>query len=282
MTGKHLLYMVYNKENETHHSLVTEFLQLNTNVDITAIRNNQQFQSGKYNIIEILPIEGRYDEANLESFINLCVAHTNYMEATAFVKFFYSLVNLFQYPKEQSFANLIGFFGELIFLQYVSEVLDMDLSDRWHLSSSTDKYDISLDSCNLEIKTTSAGNELITIKHAQLFNKDKNYLVAVLIEENNKGITLKALLDEMQNHAKHFKSLKFALNIEKEKKRISPIDAETKKFILRDVTIYAAEEINPFPNIPDNVSSISYRLDLSEASAINIETLKKEIQSVLS
>lgn len=280
MSCKHLVYMVCNTEEISHQSLATEFLRLNTNIEITSIENNQQFESGRYNIIEILPVDDKYDEASLDSFINLCVAHTNFMGATAFVKFFYSLVNLFQYPKEQKFINLIGLFGELSFLKYVSQVMNVDFSDCWHRSGSTDKYDIALESCNLEIKTTMATDELVTIKHSQLFNMDQNFLVTVLLEENNGGITLNQLITEMQTHPNHFKSFNFALNIEKEKKRISPIDAETKRFSFKSVMIYDTDTINPFRELPENISGLTYKLDLFGLPTVDLISFKKEIKNV--
>ena len=280
MSQKHLMYMVYNNEGASHQSLITEFLRLNTNIEITSIENNQQFETGRYNVIEILPIDGIYDDASLDSFINLCVAHTKFMGASTFVKFFYSLVNLFQYPKEQNFINLVGLFGELSFLKYVSQVMNIDISDCWHKAGSSDKYDIVLESCNLEIKTTMSIDELVTIKHFQLFNLDRNFLVAVLVEESNRGITLNRLIAEMLTHAEHFKSFNFALNIEKEKKRVSPIDAENKKFSFKSATIYDARIINPFEELPGNVSEIEYKLDLFGVPSVNLKTFKKEIKDV--
>lgn len=280
MSQKHLMYMVYNNEGASHQSLITEFLRLNTNIEITSIENNQQFETGRYNVIEILPIDGIYDDASLDSFINLCVAHTKFMGASTFVKFFYSLVNLFQYPKEQNFINLVGLFGELSFFKYVSQVMNIDISDCWHKAGSSDKYDIVLESCNLEIKTTMSIDELVTIKHFQLFNLDRNFLVAVLVEESNRGITLNQLIAEMQTHAEHFKSFNFALNIEKEKKRVSPIDAENKKFSFKSATIYDASIINPFKELPENISEMEYKLDLFGVPSVDLKTFKKEIKDV--
>ncbi len=280
MSQKHLIYMAYNNEGASHQSLMTEFLRLNTNIEITAIENNQQFKTGRYNVIEILPVDGVYDDASLDSFINLCVAHTEFMEASAFVKFFYSLVNLFQYPKEQKFINLVGLFGELSFLKYISQEMNTDFSDCWHKSGSTDKYDIALKACNLEIKTTMTVEELVTIKHSQLFNMDRNFLVAVLVEESNGGVTLNQLIAEMQAHAEHFKSFNFALNVEKEKKRISPIDAENKRFSFKSVAIYDAHIINPFQELPENISSMEYKLDLLGVPTVDLKTFEKETKNV--
>lgn len=280
MSQRRLMYMVYNNEGASHQSLITEFLRLNTNIEITSIGNNQQFESGKYNIIEMLPIDGIYDDASLDSFINLCVAHTKFMGSTTFVKFFYSLVNLFQYPKEQNFINLVGLFGELSFLKYVSQVMDIDISDCWHKAGSNDNYDIVLESCNLEIKTTMSIDESVTIKHSQLFNSYRNFLIAVLIEESNRGKTLNQLIAEMQAHVEHFKSFTFALNIEREKKRVSSIDAGNKKFYFKSATIYDARIINPFKELPRNIFGIEYKLDLFEMPSVDLKNFKKEIKDV--
>ena len=279
MVNKHLLYMVLNIEGAHHQSLSTELLRLNTNIDIAAIGNNQQFPTGKYNVLEILPFDGKYENEYLSSFVNMCVAHTEYMNATEFVKYFYSLVNLFQYPKEQKFANLIGLFGELTFLKYVVEKTEYDFSDKWHNSGSTDKYDISLSNCNFEIKSTISSEELITVKHTQIFNSDHNFLVSVLLEDDNSGTSLNQLIKSMQDNSAKYKSFNFALNVEKERRRISPVDAETKKFSLKHISIYDAKLINPFQIIPNNVSELTYRLDLAEKDPVSIMDLKKEFES---
>lgn len=274
---KHLLYMVLNNEGISHQSLSTEFLRLNTNIDIISIENNQQFPSGKYNALEIIPIDGKNDEEYITSFVNMCIAHTKYMNATAFVKYFYSLVNLFQYPKEQKFINLVGLVGELFFLKYTVDELGCDLSECWHNSGSTDKYDISLKKCNIEIKTTMSADEFITVKHTQLFNIDHNYLVSVLIEDSNAGVSLNQLLQTMKDHPTAFKNFSFMLNIEKEKCRISPVDAETRKFAFKRASIYDAAKINPFAVLPNNVSGLTYKLDLAEKELISLSDFKREL-----
>ena len=119
VTNSHLLYLVYNFESIAHKSLQTDYLLLNTDVEIHAFKNNQKFTSGKYNVLDFLPTEKGYDESNLESFINLCVSHTELMQAKSFERFFFSLSELFQDPKSQEYKNLVGFFGELSFLRFL-------------------------------------------------------------------------------------------------------------------------------------------------------------------
>lgn len=275
MVKGHLLYMVYNSEETSHQNLSTEYLKLNTNIDIVSVKNGQKFKTGKYNLLEIIPVANEYPDELLSSFINLCISHTTYMNAKNFVSFFYSLISLFQTPKEQNYKNLVGFIGELFLLKSFAEDYDFDISDYWHTYGSSDNYDIVLPKCNIEIKTTSSEDELITIKHIQIFNTENNYLASIIINEDNSGMSLNELINNMLSNHKCFNSFNFSLNIEKEKMRVSPVDAETKRFILKGISIYRAETINPFKNIPDEISNLSYKMSLMDKPQVNIDELKR-------
>ena len=280
VTNGHLLYLVYNFENIAHKSMQTDYLLLNTDVEIHSFKNNQMFPSGKYNVLDFLPTDKGYDENNLDSFINLCVSHTELMEAKSFVKFFFSLSELFQDPKSQEYKNLVGFFGELSFLKFLCENTSLDLSDRWHKGGSKDKYEITLETKNLEIKTTASIDEEVTIKHRQLFNTDQNYLVVVCVEENSAGITLNQLISSMLKDPHHFNNYNFALNVERERKRVSPVDAESKFFSVKAITIYNADDIDPFGEMPENVSHLTYKLDLIDKKYLPQSDWGKEFRDV--
>lgn len=259
----HLIYLVYNFENITHKSLTTDYLLLNTNIDIRSFKNNQAFVSGKYNVLDFLPTEEGYNENNLESFVNLCISHTEFMGGKSFVKFFFSLSELFQDPKGQKYKNLIGLYGELTFIEYLCQVTSLDLSDRWHTGGSYDKYEITLETKNIEIKTTAVADGEVTIKHMQLFNIDQNYLVVICIEESSSGKTLNQLISGMKKNPNHYNNYNFVLNVEREKKRVSPVDADIKKFSVKSIEIFNADDINPFSEIPGCISNLTYKLDLT-------------------
>ena len=280
VTNGHLLYLVYNFEDITHKSMQTDYLSLNTDVEIHSFKNNQKFPSGKYNVLDFLPTEKGYDENNLESFVNLCVSHTELMQGKSFVKFFFSLSELFQDPKSQEYKNLVGFFGELSFLKFFCENTSLDLSDRWHKGGSKDKYEITLETKNLEIKTTAAFDEEVTIKHSQLFNVDQNYLVVVCIEENSAGQTLNQLISDMQKDPNHYNNYNFALNVQRERRRVSPVEAESKIFSVKGIAIYKAEDIDPFGEIPDSVSHLTYKLDLLDKKHLPLNSWEEEFNDV--
>ncbi len=88
MAHRHLIYMVINCEATKHQSLATEYLRLNTDVEVSAIECNQQFPSGRYNMLEALPVDDSYDDETLNSFMNLCLAHTEHMSGLSFLDFF--------------------------------------------------------------------------------------------------------------------------------------------------------------------------------------------------
>ena len=273
MVRRHLVYMVVNKESVPHQNIATEFLQLNTDIEISSIERAQQFPSGKYNMLEILPVKESYDDCVLASFVNLCLAHAEHVDEVGFVDFFYSLIGLFQCPREQDYKNLIGLFGELSFLQNVYNITGIDLSEQWHIAGESSKYDIVTDKGNIEIKSTRSSGALITIKHDQLFNADRNFLVAVVLDESPDGITLNKLLSTLRRSRSGFRGYSFALNLEKEKRRISPIDAETKHLKTIEFKVYEANAINPFKEIPVNVSNLIYKLDLADQQEVALNEL---------
>lgn len=272
----HLMYLVHNFENIAHKSLLTDYLSLNTDVEICSIKNNQTFPSAKYNVLEFLTTEVGYDDSNLESFVNLCFSHTDFMGGKSFLKFFFALSELFQDPKVQQYKNLVGLFGELSFMKTMCQLTGLDFSDRWHKGGSTDKYEITLETKNIEIKTTAATDEEVTIKHAQLFNADHNYLVVVCIEESSAGKTLNELITNMQGDPIFYNNYNFVLNIEREKKRVSPTDADKKRFSVKSICIFDAADINPFSEVPECVSGLTYKLDLLDKKPIPEKEWKNE------
>lgn len=275
VANKHLLYVVSNCDHEESQSISTEYLHLNTNVEIHAFAENQQFKSGKYNVLDLIPTDGKYDDVNLQSFVNLCSAHALYMDSGDFIKFFFSLINIFQIPAEQAYKNLVGLFGELSVIKYIYEQSGIDTSGDWHKTGSNGKYDFVLKGFNLEVKSTASEDGLIELKHLQIFNSDKNYLAVVLLEKNNAGISTNQLIQSLLTAPDYCNNYNFAINIEKEKKRISPSEAENMLFSVRAINFYDSATINPLPLIPDEISALSYKLDLSEKEPVDFEIIMK-------
>lgn len=261
MVDKKLLYLVENFENASSNSIVTDYVRMNTAVQINAVKGTNTFKSGKYNILELE--NSHLTDQELCTFVDLCDAHTKYLRCEDFQKFFYSIINIFQLPSDKAYKNLLGLFAELSLIKHVYLKKKYDLSSAWHKTGSFDKYDFVLDNFNLEVKSTSTENTDVTIKHAQLFNDDNNYLVKITIEPNNSGYSLNSLVDELKSSEDYCNNYNFIVNVEKELRRVSPVDAENLKFSVLNIDIYNADDINPLKSIPDNIYGIEYKLDLS-------------------
>lgn len=259
-----VLYMVRNYEQCASMNVKTDFLNLDTNIFVSAFNQSvSSFENGYYNSVELELSESSDMEANLSAFVNLCLAHSTYMRGKEFMTFFDSLVSLFQLPREQQYKNLVGLTGELLLIEYVFQNYKEDLSLYWHNEGSSSRLDFTCPYANFEVKTTTADSLSFTIKHNQLFLKpDENYLVAVSIEENNSGRTLEELITRLLQDPVICNGMNFSVNLEKEKRRISPSEINSRRFILKKIGIYHAAEINPFEHIPDCVEDLSYKLNL--------------------
>lgn len=257
-----IIYIVPNEEHCDSLGIKTDFLHLETNVFVSAFNTSvSSFEDGYYNYIELQLIEQNNSSENLTAFVNLCLAHATYMYGEEFLTFFDSLVSLFQLPREQNYKNLVGLIGELFLIEHIFQNNAIDISPYWHSDGVTSKLDFVCPSANLEVKTTTSDSPLFTIKHEQLFSCSKNYLVTVCVEENNTGITLDELINSLLDNPEYCNNLKFSLNIEKEKRRVSPVDLVSKRFICKKIRAYHSENINPFTNIPDCVENLSYKLN---------------------
>ena len=256
--------MVRNDEQCASMNVKTDFLNLDTNIFVSAFNQSvSSFENGYYNSVELELSVSSDIEANLSAFVNLCLAHSNYMQGKEFMSFFDSLVSLFQLPREQQYKNLIGLMGELLLIEYVYQNFKEDLSLYWHNEGTSSRLDFTCPYANFEVKTTPTDSLSFTIKHNQLFvNSENNYLVAVSIEENNSGRTLEELITMLLQDPNICNSMNFSVNIEKEKRRISPSEITSRRFVLKKIGAYRVTEINPFTNIPDCVEDLSYKLNL--------------------
>lgn len=266
-----VLYMVHNEEHCSYMNVKTDFLNLHTNIFVSAFNSSApSFESGYYNSVELLLTEPNDRESDLRAFVNLCLAHSTYMRGQNFISFFDSLVSLFQLPREQQYKNLVGLMGELLLIEYVYQKYKEDLSQYWHADGVTSSLDFTCPYANLEVKTTPSDSLSFTIKHNQLFvNSEKNNLIAISIEESNSGCTLEELISRMLTDSNYCNNLRFSVNIEKEKRRISPSEINSRRFVLKKISAYRATDINPFVDVPDCIEDLSYKLNLLQFSTIS-------------
>ena len=261
-----LLYIAKDIYGYSYEGIETDYLKLQTHVRISSVKNNQTFCDDYYNIIIY---KGTLDDSNISSFIQLCSIHANNSDDLNFKEFFYSLIALFQLPIEQAFKNAVGLYGELKFMQYAKDRKNIDISTSWHKSGSYSQYDFSNGSSSIEIKTTLSDNSEVTIKHQQIFGEHPCTLVAINCEQYENGETIEEVISDMYSDPNAFNGMNFNINLAKELKRVSMNDVKEIRFGVRQIQFFAVEDINPFPSIPDTVSKLNYKLDISELTPLS-------------
>lgn len=256
-----LLYIAKDMYGYSYEGIETDYLKLQTHVRISSVKNNQTFNDGYYNVIIY---KENLDDSNIASFVQLCTVHAKNSNDLNFKEFFYSLITLFQLPVEQAFKNVVGLYGELKFMQYVKDHKDKDISNSWHRSGTYSQYDFSNGESSIEIKTTLSDNFDVTIKHQQIFGDYPCTLVVINCEQYDNGETIEDVITEMYSDPIAFKGMNFSINLAKELKRVSINDVKGIRFRVRQIQFFSTNDINPFPLIPDVVSRLSYKLDVSE------------------
>ena len=270
-----LIYLVPNNEKCTSLSIQTEYLHVETNIFVSAFNPSiSSFDNGFYNYVEIQLSSLDDKEANVSAFVNLCLAHATYAHGYEFLYFFDSLVSLFQLPREQQYKNLVGLMGELLLIKYVYNEFKVDLSIFWHSDGPTSRLDFSCPFANFEVKTTLSDSLSFIIKHNQIFiDSENNHLVAVSLEESNAGQTLEEVITELLRNPNICNSVKFSVNLEKEKRRISTSEISSRRFILKGIHAFRATDINPFERIPSCVEDLSYKLNLLPFNTITLQEI---------
>lgn len=214
------------------------------------------------------------------AFIELCEMHANEETSLSFEDFFYSLNELFQPNKEQSNLNAYGLYCELALIDQLSNKMqrNIDFTDYWQLDGSNSKYDFTFPKGNIEVKSANKDVEVM-IKQDQLFNKDNNYLVAVCVEKNPSGETLIDLIDRLLHRSCCFTTLRSRMELTR---RVLQVDEKDlgKRMKVCFIRSYEAKFVNPFTELSDRVTQLSYRLNLVDVEYENeIELVDKLLMS---
>ena len=162
-------------------------------------------------------------------------------------------------------------------MEYCAKKMDLDISQYWHRDGELSQYDFSNGDNFIEIKSNSNGSDTAIIKHDQIFEVSDGYLVLVSTYIDDTGETINELIESMQEEKKYFNNINFNVNLTKELKRISKLDCQTVRFVVKEIKMFNTKDINPFDNIPVEIKELNYKYDMSEC----IEIEKREIIGLL-
>lgn len=272
-----IMYMIKNDQEISYKSFDTSTLSLRCNIKITNIEDDSSFQKGNYNII-IFNSDIKTEE--FVAFVSLCELYSKNIPDIKFDDFFFQLSRIFQIPKEESFNNLIGFFGELIFIWEIYNKYGICLAEYWHVNGSNDIYDFGFKTFNCEIKTTLNDENIFKIKHKQLFNSDTNYIIINNIYESPTGMSIQKIIDFLNEKEIFSSNLKFQMKLEEEKKKCSYKQLSEVTFTKNKSFIYLNKDLETLDYVPQCISDISYNYAFDDEKTINIEDLICEIRKL--
>lgn len=257
----------------------TKYMTLKTNFKLEKISNNRtsEFKEGRYNFIYFNGI----NEYHLtRSFINLCDYYYKNRQTIPLDTFILELSKLFTENLIEEKLDEIGLFGELYFLYYLYEKYKIDLSKGWNIKGKYSKLDFTLKNINLEVKTTTSYDNVIKLKHDQLFNSEQNYLCIIKIKENNYGMSIGELINEIKDTLLS-KNIEFILKLEKILINYSISD---EKYKSTNIYIYDSKKLVTFPYFSENIKNIVYDYDFSDISSLKmhdfVNILKKDLEEL--
>lgn len=266
-----VLFIIKNNEKLDNEAINTELLSLKSNIYISSVDNNSSFKADYYNI---LIFNEDYSNELFDTYVELCIAYVNLQKKKTFIDFFYSLINLFQLPKESKYNNLIGLFGELSFLLLMHKNFGLDISNEWHISGSTyDKYDFCFENLNIEIKTTLKEEGIFHLKHKQIFNENNNYIIVINICEDVSGKTLENIYNYLRNQEPFKNNLDLQIKLIDEKRRIDLNQMKTKKYSIVSYKVYFNKNLESIKDIPSGIYELEYNYDFSNREVFEINKL---------
>lgn len=276
LLGGDIVYFINKSGSSDSESIVTNQLSLRTKININTIENYPTFAPGYY---DILAYSNDNDGIYLESFVNLCRMYILSLSKISFRDFFYSLLKLFEPNKEASYTNLIGLFGELSLIKRMFNEYNLILMDNWHNTyGSNDKYDFSLKGFNVEVKTSVKDNMIFDIKHKQIFNEKRNFVVVINIDQDNSGQSLSDLFDFFKETKPFSENIDFAIKLESEKNKVSPQDFKLKRFSVVKYSVFDNKSLKTITNIPEWITHVEYSYDFISQDEFGFENLVKEIR----
>ena len=277
--NKKIIYIIKNFDNLAYKSLDTIFLSLKCNLKIESIECDSSFSTGYYNVIFY---NDNIMEEEFETFVNLCYIYSECDKKIRFDEFFFKMSSLFQIPKEESYTNLLGFYGELLFLEKCYLDYNIDLANNWHVVNVFDKYDFCINDINcIEVKTTSKNKNVFKLKHDQIFNNLNVFIVAINIKESPNGKTIYELIQNINQYDAFSKNINFQIKLEEEKRKLNSKYANKNKFIFSDLNVYLNKEIQSIEKYPCNISNIMYDYDFDECKNTEISELVDIIKEML-
>lgn len=184
--------------------------------------------------------------------------------------FFYSLVRLFKIqPDSDTTTARQGLWGEL-FMMKTFRGYDF-WTKHWH-SDPLNIFDFSKADKRIEVKTTTNQERIHQFSHSQLFSGDEVRVVSIMLQREDSGTALRALIEEAREI---FRKSPHYFKLEKAIRKAGMDDLNesgpifSASHALGNLAGYAICDIPRFPIAePEGVSGTHYRSDLTGATRL--------------
>lgn len=241
-------------------NIQTQYLNLRTNLHITGVDETTYFKPDYYNVI----IFKDYLETDLLNiFVSLCNTFVQKINEITFEYYFEILIDLFQIETKEGAINLLGLLGELLFIKQIFQIDGLDLSPYWHIISNYDRHDFSLPSFSIEVKTTLKPDLRFLIKHSQIITDQNVFIVLIRVAETGNGQSLSDIVTYFNNTSPFNQNLKFLFSLNAALSKLTKANYNDIKYYLVDTKFYFNRELCSIADIPNHITSISYKFDFS-------------------
>lgn len=249
--------------------IITNHLELHSNIRINSIQENQTFKTGNYDLIKY---KGDLKTEVFDLLYRLCSNYAEDQNGMTLFDFFSTIRELFEEDPNRN-INLIGTVGELILIKEIYEKYEKDLSVGWHNTGNFSKFDFSFNKFNIEVKTTIKDEKKFLIKHSQLFNSQKIFVAIVSLIETGTNYTLNNLVDYFSQNTTFKNNIRFHIALAKELTKVKdPADLD-RGFSLKGYTFIDKDILETIQNIPSKISNITYNYDFNGVQNITPETI---------
>lgn len=119
---------------------------------------------------------------------------------------------------------------------------------------------------------------IFDIKHKQVFNENRNFIVVINIEQDNSGLSLSELYDYFKGEKPFSNNIDFAIKLESEKNKVSPQDFQFKKFSISKYSVFYNKNLKTIINIPEWINNIAYSYDFVSQNEFGFDNLVEEIR----
>lgn len=238
---------------------------------------------GLYSVIKLLSSS----KLEIETFVRLCQifidSTSTEMSSDEVYKLFTSMKDMFGARTAKDEMFVYGMIGEIITIKYFWENYNLNLTS-FYRADSRSRYDLNFGPMlKSEIKATTKSNRIHTIKHEQLFPRNKTvFLISHKLLRDESGVCLEELFDDISNLFNNDYSKK--MRVVKDIEMCGLLAKEIKMdidFSFNELKVYSNKFSNSISvEFPKYITDIKYSMDFDAIEDCTIKYFVEKIKGL--